>query len=246
MGTLQKTQVILTVEHGGHKIPAPYAPLFRGQSQVLKSHRGWDQGALVIAKVLQSKWGSPLVASTTSRLLIDLNRSLSHKSVFSEYTQDLQPDTKDQIIARYYAQYRAEVEDTVAKAYKRGERVLHLSIHSFTPVWNHVRRKTDIGILFDPARPGETNLASYWQSLLRKDQYFRDWAVHRNRPYQGKSDGFTTYLRTIFSGESSKKQGEYLGIELEINQKFLKRENSARSIGREIARVLALGEHHGT
>jgi hypothetical protein len=39
--------------------------------------------------------------------------------------------------------------------------------------------------------------------------------VRRNYPYLGKTDGLTTYLRRQFPAE------QYLGIELEVNQRCL-------------------------
>ena len=74
---------IITCEHGGNRIPAPYRRLFRGQRALLDSHRGYDPGSLVMAKALASAFGAPLVASTVSRLLIDLNRSIGHPQLFS-------------------------------------------------------------------------------------------------------------------------------------------------------------------
>jgi len=41
-----------------------------------------------------------------------------------------------------------------------------------------------------------------------------------NRPYLGSSDGHTTSLRKEFGGES------YLGIEIEVNQKYRFMDNS--------------------
>ena len=38
--------------------------------------------------------------------------------------------------------------------------------------------------------------------------------IRFNYPYLGKADGFTTYLRKIFPEN-------YIGIELEVNQKFV-------------------------
>ena len=35
-----RAQLLLTCEHGGNTIPRAYAPLFRGASRVLASHRG--------------------------------------------------------------------------------------------------------------------------------------------------------------------------------------------------------------
>jgi predicted N-formylglutamate amidohydrolase len=41
---------IITCEHGGNRVPAPYRPLFRGQQALLDSHRGYDPGSLVMAR----------------------------------------------------------------------------------------------------------------------------------------------------------------------------------------------------
>ena len=43
---------LVTCEHGGNRIPAPCRRLFRGQRALLDSHRGYDPGALVMAKAL--------------------------------------------------------------------------------------------------------------------------------------------------------------------------------------------------
>jgi len=73
---------IITCEHGGNRIPASYRQLFRGQRALLDSHRGYDPGALVMATTLAGTFRAPLVASTTSRLLIDLNRSMGIRNSF--------------------------------------------------------------------------------------------------------------------------------------------------------------------
>src|SRR4030081_1301042 len=62
---------IITCEHGGNRIPAPYRRLFRGRRVLLDSHRGYDPGALVMARALARAFRAPLVTSTISRLLVD-------------------------------------------------------------------------------------------------------------------------------------------------------------------------------
>ena len=70
--------VIITCEHGGNRIPAPYRPLFRGMQAQLATHRGFDHGALVMARALAAAFKAPLISACVSRLLIDLNRSIGH------------------------------------------------------------------------------------------------------------------------------------------------------------------------
>src|SRR5258705_12004908 len=73
---------LITCEHGGNRIPAPYRRLFRGRRALLDSHRGYDPGALVMAKALAGAFKAPLVTSTISRLVIDLNPSIGHPPLF--------------------------------------------------------------------------------------------------------------------------------------------------------------------
>jgi predicted N-formylglutamate amidohydrolase len=73
---------IVTCEHGFNRIPTPYRRLFREQRGLLVSHRGFDPGALVMATTLANACHAPFVASTTSRLLVDLNRSIGHPQSF--------------------------------------------------------------------------------------------------------------------------------------------------------------------
>jgi len=47
----------------------------------------------------------------------------------------------------------------------RGDRVIHVAVHSFTPTLRGVRRNADVGLLYDPARPGELALARRWRAV---------------------------------------------------------------------------------
>jgi predicted N-formylglutamate amidohydrolase len=204
---------IITCEHGGNRIPGPYRRLFRGQRPLMDSHRGYDPGSLVMAKALASACRAPLVASTTSRLLIDLNRSIGHPQLFSAVTRGAPAQIRAQIVERYYRPYRVQVERLVKQAVSRGHRVIHISSHSFTPELNGKVRGTDVGLLYHPARRGEAEVCARWkESLAASAPEFR---VRRNYPYAGKGDGLTSHLRLRFA------QSDYVGIELEVNQSIV-------------------------
>jgi predicted N-formylglutamate amidohydrolase len=205
--------LLITCEHGGNEIPVPFRPLFREHAALLDSHRGWDPGALVMAEALARALRAPLVSSTTSRLVIDLNRSIGHPQAFSPITRDAPAAVKAQIIEEHYKPYRDEVETLVGQQVAHGEQVIHLSSHSFTPELDGVVRQTDIGLLYDPRRPGEVQTSVRWQkSLAALSPALR---VRRNYPYEGKADGLTSHLRRRFLPD------EYVGIELEVNQRFV-------------------------
>ena len=74
---------LVTCEHGGNRIPSSLQPLFRGYRALLATHRGFDPGALVMARQLATAFAAPLVTSTTSRLVVDLNRSIGHPRLYS-------------------------------------------------------------------------------------------------------------------------------------------------------------------
>lgn len=221
--------LIVTCEHGGNRIPAEYRPLFRGFEDVLASHRGYDPGALSLARELAVATDAPLVAATVSRLLIELNRSPGHRALYSDRTRDLPQEEKARILARYYEPYRREVEDRVRSLTARRRRVVHISSHSFTPVLHGEVRRTDIGLLYDPRRGPESIFCREWAALL--GARIAPLRVRRNYPYRGYADGLTTYLRRQFA------QGAYLGIEIEVNQKHpLQGGKAWRMLRREIVR----------
>ena len=201
---------IITCEHGGNRVPAPYRPLFRGQMTLLDSHRGYDHGSLVMAKALASAFAAPLVASTVSRLLIDLNRSIGHPQLFSAVSRTAPAQTRAKIVEQHYRPYRGQVESLVGQAMSRGHRVIHISSHSFTAELDGKVRSADVGLLYHPSRRGEAETCARWKDTLAA--LAPQLRVRRNYPYAGKGDGLTSHLRAHFA------QSDYVGIELEVNQ----------------------------
>jgi predicted N-formylglutamate amidohydrolase len=213
MSMAGRDRYLITCEHGGNRIPPPYRALFAGLAALLQSHRGYDPGALALARELAAVLGAPLFVSTASRLLIDLNRSIGHPGLYSEATRGAPAAVRRAILERHYLPYRSRVEAHIAAEIAHGNRVIHLSSHSFTPVLDGEVRNADIGLLYDPGRPGEAELCRRWQARLKASA--PGWKVRRNYPYTGRSDGFTAYLRRRFPAEA------YAGIELEINHRHV-------------------------
>ena len=203
--------VLVSCEHGGNLVPGRYARLFRRRQRLLQSHRGWDAGALLLARELAAGLNARLEAATTTRLLVDLNRSPRHPGLFSICTRDLDPAEKRHILERWYLPYRNAVENAVASALKKHRRVIHLSIHSFTPALDGEERHADVSLLYDPARSGELAFSSrVLEELSRREPHK---CLRRNYPYRGTADGLTTHLRKRFP------KHRYLGIEVEVNQR---------------------------
>ena len=76
--------LLFTCEHGGHGVPPRYRTLLQGQKSRLKTHAGYDIGALTMAAQLSKSFKAPLVVSTITRLLVDLNRSRDHPRLHAE------------------------------------------------------------------------------------------------------------------------------------------------------------------
>lgn len=212
------TLLILTCEHASCKMPTFAKELV--PEQVLKTHRGYDIGAAIIFKKLQKLAKPDFCAQAKySRLFVDLNRSLTNKAVFSEYYSDF---AKKNEAAREYAQtakaraicywksYRSKIEAFIDK--NLNSNILHLAIHSFTPILDNKIRNTEIGILYDPSRKLEAIYAKEMKDVF--SELAKQYRVRFNYPYLGKSDGLTTALRKKYSNR-------YIGLEIEINQKLL-------------------------
>ena len=224
-------KLMLTCEHASNKLPAAFKKFV--PADVQKTHRAYDIGALQVFRKLV-KFAKPEFSceGKFSRLFVDLNRTITNKSAFSEYYGKL--EASDMAAAKkmkasaiaYWMEYREKIEEFVAKNVnadkktvgKKGEKgvtsnaaVVHLGIHSFTPALNGKVRNADIGILYDPARPLERKYAQVIKDEIKR--LYPHMKVRFNYPYKGTSDGLTTTLRKKFGPR-------YVGIEIEMNQKF--------------------------
>jgi predicted N-formylglutamate amidohydrolase len=205
--------IVVTAEHGGNEVPPDYRALFRGRSQQLRSHRGWDPGTLDLARRLSAGLDAPLVAATVTRLLVDLNRSPHNPRVFSEVTRGLPRAERARLLERFHRPHWDIARAELDAALRGGKRVVHLGVHSFTPVLDGVTRKPDVALLYDPARREERELAGAWWRGLASALPSR--TVRRNDPYRGASDGLATAMRR------ERRTRSYVGIEIEINQRHV-------------------------
>lgn len=215
--------IVVSCEHASNRIPACYRPLFSGARGALESHRGWDIGAASAARAIARRFRAPLFAARASRLLIDLNRSLHHRALFSQWTRSLPGDERMTIIERHYQPYRTALQAHLRACLERDESVLLVSVHSFTPVWQGVTRTADIGLLYDPRRRVERLLCADWKEALAVTA--PQLRVRRNYPYRGTSDGFSVALRR------SLRSARFACVELELNQELLSRSDGAAIAG---------------
>jgi predicted N-formylglutamate amidohydrolase len=170
---------------------------------------------------------------TWSRLLVESNRTPTNPRIWSRYTAGLSNEERARILERYWWPHRREVQKAIHAVVASQRRVVHIAVHSFTPVLDGELRNADIGLLYDSRRSGEKALCIRWQELL--EELDPELRVRRNYPYSGAADGLTTWLRRRFS------ERNYVGVELELNQALLaspRRDYVKRLIAQSIGRLL--------
>ncbi len=229
--------IVFACEHASRSVPRRYRALFRQRASLLDSHRGWDPGALELARTLAVRLEAPLFRGVVTRLLVDLNRSLQSPTLFSEYALRLEEKERLALLARYWEPYRHAVRNCLEQRLADRRTVLHFSVHSFTPRLRGEARRTDVGLLFDPRRPAEERFARTLRAALQSE--LPELRIDMNEPYSGVSDGLTTTLRSEFP------RGRYLGLEFEVNQRYARGERASwRALQKHIgnALVAALGD----
>ncbi len=205
--------LLISCEHAVNRVPRRFLELFSSHEAVLASHRGYDAGALELAEYLAEALQAPCFVGRITRLLVDHNRSPHNRALWSEFSRQLDAAGRDWLLESFYRPFRAGVSARIAAHIGAGQRVLHLGVHSFTPVLDGKQRTTDIGILYDPQRAGEKVFARSLQGALRRAR--PDLRVRMNDPYRGISDGHQSGYRRQYAGD------RYLAVELEINQRLV-------------------------
>jgi predicted N-formylglutamate amidohydrolase len=228
-------QFVISVEHASNRIPPVYKNLGLTRQQ-LDAHIAWDPGAKAIARACAQALHCRCHQGRYSRLLIDLNRSLHHPKLITRRSfsvsvpgnETLAPGERERRVRLYHEPFRDAVLTDVQGIIRRHGRCVHLSIHSFTPMVDRVTRNADIGILYDPTRPGERRLAKGLLQRIAAEGFH----VRRNYPYRGVSDGHTTHLRQQF------RDSNYSGLELEVNQALLQTPAATRHVARKLAEAM--------
>ncbi len=186
---------VIVCEHAAREIPAEFHGL--GLSpEALESHIAWDPGALAVARRMAELLEAPLVAQRVSRLLYDCNRPPEAASAVPEISEihpipgntGITAAARAERVARFYRPFRAALAECLDARLAGGRRPVLISVHSFTPVYDGVRRETELGILHD----GDRRFAD---AMLDEVSAREGLVVHRNRPY-GPRDGVTHTLAT--------------------------------------------------
>jgi predicted N-formylglutamate amidohydrolase len=226
---------VLSCEHASATVPDEYDGLGLAPAE-LADHIGWDIGAAVLVAELNQRLGAPAVLSAVSRLLVDCNRDLADANLMPRQSHGVvipgnavidAPSRADRL-ARFYDPYHAAVDAQLRCC----PDALLLSIHSFTPELSGRARPFDVGVLFDDF----DELADAFAGDVARAGF----AVRMNEPYSGL-DGL------IFSARSHGQRHGLRYLELEINNRLLRRDADVRAIAARLLEPIAnLAAHDGT
>lgn len=204
--------ILITAEHASQHVPEIYRHIFAGAETVLESHRAWDPGTRELAHELADALDAPLLEGRVSRLLVDLNRSATHPRLFSEFSRNLPPAERSELMASYWQPHWTAFSLAIDQAHGG---LIHLACHSFTPIMNGVRRNADIGLLYDPAREPERRWCN--RLAVAIGDQLPGLKVRMNYPYRGTSNGLGQQHRRIIPANL------LLTIELELNSALVAR-----------------------
>lgn len=224
---------LITCEHASAAIPEPYVPVLGEFVARCEAHQLSDTGTAEIGTFLGKLLDAPVFSGKHSRLLVDLNRSLTNPSLFSPPIRELPDKERARILLDYYYPFRHEVLGALERLSTETKPIFHISVHSFTPVFHGEKRRADYGILFDPSREWERKISELWLYYLSAAEPER--ISLPNYPYQGVSDGHVTTLRRVY------RRQPYIGIEIEFNQALpliQKPEHFARLFVKTLQRAL--------
>lgn len=210
--------LLVTAEHASRAVPDELANLGLVPA-VFETHVAWDPGVKEVATWVAKHYEAPLLLGEWSRLVADLNRSGHTPPAVPEIAfgvpvpanHNLSDGLRHERVAKYHTPYWDKARDHVRRLLESHERVLHLSVHSFTPEYENEVRDVELGVMMDPERPLERRLADDWLVRLAEAGY----DAKENEPYDGRADALVTGLRGEFEVE------RYAGMEIEINQCFL-------------------------
>lgn len=219
---MKPTILVLSCDHASNHVPVAYQLLFAQEPDILNSYLAYDLGARSIGHFLSAEFSCDYIETTVTRLLVDTTKAPLKHHCFSDFTKDLPQNQRQKLLNEFYFPYRKQATDVIHRHVERGEQVLHVAVHTFAPVHDGVKRNAGFGLLYDPTRHAEREVARVWRRVLLQQK--PTYNVRLNYPFSGKSDCLGSLFRKQYD------EASYLSIELEINQTLLDSEVSIENV----------------
>lgn len=184
--------VLLTCDHASRAVPRALGSLGLDDS-LLARHIGWDIGAASVTRRLAPLLDAPAILAGYSRLVIDCNRDPGDASSIPTASDgiaipgnvDLAAASRAGRRAAIFDPYHAAIAARIAAWRSRGVAPAVISIHSFTPEMQGVRRPWHVSVLWDE----DGRIALPLRDALRAESGL---VVGDNEPYSAREPvGYT-------------------------------------------------------
>lgn len=165
-----------------------------------------------------------------SRLLLDLNRSVDSKNLWSYSSNSRGPEAESPFgvlcpLSGACQSRLGSIQFVVKLVSLRFIRLL--------PVLNGKTRSTDVGLLFHHASEKERLLAESLRFYLCRE--LPDWKIHFNLPYRGFTDCFLNDLSQQYQANL-----DVVGLFLEFNQSRIGTLSERRKLSEKMKRAILL------
>lgn len=199
--------VFLTCEHATQRMPTGWRWPDRDR-RLIDTHWAYDMGARELTHALAEGLSSSAVLSRFTRLLVDPNREESASTLFRTHAEGVPVELNTALLDDVERHKRMEAfwrpfHDAVDRELALARASILLAVHTFTPLYEGMRREVEIGVLFDH----EEELAEELAAGLAAHGY----RVGLNEPYSGKQG-------LMYVGERHAARHARRAIELEVRQ----------------------------
>jgi predicted N-formylglutamate amidohydrolase len=148
--------LVLTCDHASNRIPRSLGGMAVPPA-ALERHIAWDPGAREVTRIIAERTGATALLCCYSRLVVDCNRRLDDPTLIVEVAdgqtvpanQDLSPAQRAARIAEIHQPYHQAIQAELDGRMASEVPSALVSIHSFTPVLQGMRRPWHAGVLWD-------------------------------------------------------------------------------------------------
>lgn len=150
-----RSRVILTCEHAGVAVPARLNKLGLDDDDYTR-HYAVDVGMARVTATLSNLLDAPAILGNYSRLVVDLNRDVSHPTAFAVQGEgkpipgniNMSDEDRAARISEIYDPYQRALESMLDRAEAKDLPPVILSMHSFTRQFYNFTRPWQIGFLW--------------------------------------------------------------------------------------------------
>lgn len=187
---------LIVCDHASNAVPRALGTLGLSRRD-LKKHIAWDPGTADIGRAVSRAVDATVVYANYSRLVVDLNRGADNGECIrpvsdhvripanEKLSKQERAQRLDEIFHPYHAQIDAQLDRLSARGKGKKRTPVLISIHSFTPKMDGIKRPWEIGVLWNR----EEKIARQLIANLRAQN--KGLTIGENEPYSLKAANVT-------------------------------------------------------